>query len=120
MKLRGFELIKDSKEGIIPVRGTKKSAGYDFSTIQEETINPGQTVLVKTGIKAYMQDDEVLKVYVRSSLGFKKKIRLANSVGIIDADYYGNEGNDGHIMIPLHNFGLDVQILEKNERIAQG
>ncbi|MGL5021591.1 MAG: hypothetical protein ACRC5R_06180, partial [Mycoplasmatales bacterium] len=46
--------------------------------------------------------------------------RLANSVGIIDADYYGNEGNDGHIMIPLHNFGLDVQILEKNERIAQG
>ena len=120
MKLRGFEQIKDSKEGIIPVRGTKKSAGYDFSTIQEEIINPGQTVLVKTGIKVFMQDDDVLKIYVRSSIGFKKNLRLANSVGIIDADYYGNEENDGHIMIPLHNFGSEVQILEKNERIAQG
>jgi dUTP pyrophosphatase len=112
--------VNNIKGGIIPVRGTKLSAGYDFSTLKEEIINPGETVLIQTGIKAYMLDDEVLKIYVRSSLGFKKNLRLANSVGIIDADYYSNENNDGHIMIPLHNFGKESQTLLKNERIAQG
>jgi dUTP pyrophosphatase len=120
MKTRGFENVNNIKGGIIPVRGTKLSAGYDFSTLKEEIINPGETVLIETGIKAYMLDDEVLKIYVRSSLGFKKNLRLANSVGIIDADYYSNENNDGHIMIPLHNFGKESQTLLKNERIAQG
>jgi len=120
MKKRGFERIINCDEGIIPVRATAKSAGHDFSTIEEVTINPGETVLVKTGIKAYMLDDEVLNIYVRSSLGFKKKLRLANSVGIIDADYYSNPDNDGHIMVALHNFGTEKQILEKNERVAQG
>ncbi|MBL0701722.1 MAG: hypothetical protein JJV90_01235 [Spiroplasma sp.] len=120
MKCRGFEQIKDSKLGIIPKRATAKSAGYDFHTIEDLIIAPGETVLAKTGIKAYMLDDEVLKVFVRSSLGFKKHLRLANSVGIIDADYYGNADNDGHIMIALHNFGTNVQNIEAQERIAQG
>lgn len=120
MKQRGFEKVSYIEEGIIPVRGTSMSAGYDFATIEETDIKPGQTVLVKTGIKAYMMDDEVLKIYVRSSLGFKRSLRLANSVGIIDADYYGNENNEGHIMIPLYNFGTEVQTLAKGERIAQG
>lgn len=120
MKTRGFENVCNIEGGVIPIRGTKLSAGYDFSTLKEEVINPGETVLIQTGIKAYMLDDEVLKIYVRSSLGFKKNLRLANSVGIIDADYYGNENNDGHIMIPLHNFGQEPQVLAKHERIAQG
>ncbi len=120
MKSRGFEQIKDSKLGIIPKRATAKSAGYDFHTVEQLTIKPGQTVLAKTGIKAYMLDDEVLKVFIRSSLGFKKNLRLANSVGIIDADYYSNIDNDGHIMIALHNFGTNIQNIEVDERIAQG
>jgi len=120
MKSRGFERINNCEKGIIPVRATAKSAGYDFATIEQVVINPGETKLVKTGIKAFMMEDEVLKIYVRSSLGFKKNLRLANSVGIIDADYYSNIDNDGHIMVALHNFGTETQVLEEKERIAQG
>ena len=76
MKSRGFERIIGCEEGVIPVRATAKSAGYDFSTIEQVEINPSETKLVKTGIKAYMMSDEVLKIYVRSSLGFKKNLRL--------------------------------------------
>ncbi len=118
--MRKFEKVTYMPEAIIPTRGSKLSAGYDFSIAETVTINPGEVVLCKTGIKAMMQDDEVLKIYVRSSVGFKRHLRLANSVGIIDADYYGNEDNEGHIMIPLHNFGSEAQTLNKGERIAQG
>ncbi len=121
IKRRGFEVVTGFEDdAIIPVRSTEKSAGYDFATIEEVTIKPGETVLVKTGIKAYMQDDEVLKLYVRSSLGFKKHLMLANAVGIIDADYYNNPDNEGHIMVALHNYGRDYQVIMKGERIAQG
>lgn len=121
MKKRGFEIVTGYEdEAIIPKRATAMSSGYDFATIEDVTIKPGETVLVKTGIKAYMLEDEVLKLYVRSSLGFKRNLRLANSVGIIDADYYNNEGNEGHIMIALHNFGKEYQVIVKGERIAQG
>ncbi len=118
--IRGFENISYIKGGVIPTRATSKSAGYDFATVETVTINPGEVVLVKTGIKAYMPDNEVLQLFVRSSLGFKRHLRLANSVGIIDADYYNNPDNEGHIMIPLHNFGSTTQTIEANERIAQG
>lgn len=117
--MRGFEKLTTKPEAIIPKRATHKSAGYDLAIIQEITINPGETVLAQTGIKAYMQDDEVLKIYIRSSLGYKKNIRLANSVGIIDADYYNNANNEGHIMIPLHNFSSQPVTLQKAERVAQ-
>ncbi len=118
--MRKFEKVTYMEEAVIPTRGSKLSAGYDFSIAETVTINPGEVVLCKTGIKAKMQDDEVLKIYVRSSIGFKRHLRLANSVGIIDADYYGNENNEGHIMIPLHNFGLEPQTIRQGERIAQG
>ncbi len=121
MKKRGFEIVTGFEdEAVMPKRATAKSSGYDFATIEEVTIKPGETLLVKTGIKAYMLDDEVLKLYIRSSLGFKRNLRLANSVGIIDADYYNNPGNEGHIMVALHNFGTEYQVLTKGERIAQG
>ncbi len=121
IKKRGFEVVTGYEDdAILPVRGTAKSAGYDFATTEEVTIKPGETVLVKTGIKAYMFDDEVLKLYVRSSLGFKKNLMLANSVGIIDADYYNNADNEGHIMVALHNYGKEYQVIVKGERIAQG
>ena len=120
MKNRGFEKVSKFECAIIPKRSTKKSAGYDFHIIEKTTINPGEVVLTMTGIKSYMLDDEVLKIYPRSSLAVKKGVQLANSVGIIDADYYNNKNNEGHIMIPLYNFSSEKVTLEKEEKIAQG
>lgn len=120
MKQRGFEVVTGFDQAIIPVRGTSGSAGYDFCSYEEVTIEPNQTIMIKTGIKAYMLDDEVLQIYPRSSLGVKKHLRLANSVGIIDSDYYNNENNEGHIMIPLFNFGNEPITISQGERVAQG
>lgn len=120
MKQRGFEVVTGFDKAIIPVRGTSGSAGYDFCSYEEATIESNQTVMIKTGIKAYMLDDEVLQIYPRSSLGVKKHLRLANSVGIIDSDYYNNENNEGHIMIPLFNFGNEPITISQGERVAQG
>ncbi len=120
MKQRGFEVVTGFDKAIIPLRGTRGSAGYDFCSYEEVTIEPNQTVMIKTGIKAYMLDDEVLQIYPRSSLGVKKHLRLANSVGIIDSDYYNNENNEGHIMIPLFNFGDEPITISQGERVAQG
>ncbi len=95
-KIRGFEVAKGFEDkGInLPVRKTKFSAGYDIE-VAEEVIIPSfkkgmNPTLVKTGLKAYMQDDEVLMLYNRSSNPKKKGLILANSVGVIDKDYYGN------------------------------
>lgn len=119
---RGFEIVSNwQAKGInIPVRKTAASAGYDLAVAITVTIAPQAIVLVPTGIKAYMQDDEVLEIYIRSSLAIKKQLRLANNVGIIDADYYDNESNEGHIMLAMYNFGKETVMLKQGERIAQG
>lgn len=123
--LRGFkEVHKDHKKKdyptILPVRGDYRSAGYDFYSKETVTIDPGKQHLFWTDVKAYMQDDEVLNVHVRSSIGVKKGLVLANTTGIIDASYYSNPDNDGNIGICLKNTtNQPVQILE-DERIAQG
>jgi dUTP pyrophosphatase len=67
-----------------------------------------------------MQEDEFLGVHIRSSMAIKKGIRLVNNVGIIDADYYNNPDNEGHIMLALVNTGLEPIVLKKGERVAQG
>ena len=91
MKLRGFEVIKDEMrmypevEIQLPVRGDSRSAGYDLRTPVEIVLQPGERKLVFTDVKAYMQEDEVLEVHVRSSIGVKKNIVLSNITGIIDA-----------------------------------
>lgn len=118
--MRGFELVSNISGGIIPTRGSSFSAGYDISSICEVTIFAGETKILNTGIKAYMQNDEVLELHIRSSIGIKKHLMLANCTGIIDCDYYNNASNEGHIMIALHNYGSDCITIEKNERIAQG
>lgn len=122
MKNRGFEIVSayDKQEIILPTRATTRSAGYDLRACETVTIHPGEMVLVKTGLKAYMQKDEVLKIYIRSSLATKRNLVLANGVGIIDADYYNNPSNEGHILIALRNIGQVPQVIEKQERIAQG
>ena len=119
--MRGFEKAKgfETLEFPMPKRGTLHSAGYDLAIIEDLVIPAGEIAFGKTGLKAFMQDDEVLKVYPRSSLAKRYHLTLANNVGIIDKDYYGNPDNDGHIMISLRNFGQTDIMLRKGERVAQ-
>ena len=83
MKTRGFELVSTMEGGKIPTRGTKASAGYDFYLLGTVVINPGETILCNTGIKAYMQEDEVLLLFTRSSSFAKKGLMLSNSLIIL-------------------------------------
>ena len=125
-KLRGFEVAKGLEDkGInLPERKTKHSAGYDIEAAEDCVVpafKPGMApTLVKTGIKAYMQSDEMLCLYNRSSNPKKKGLILANSVGIIDKDYYGNLDNDGHIMFAFYNIKDTDTEIKKGERIGQG
>ena len=115
-ELRGFEILNGYEDKAqLPTIGTGLSAGHDFYLPDTVIINPGETVLVPTGITAWMQDDEVLELHIRSSLSVKRKIRLGNSVGIIDADYYGK-----NIGAYLENFGSEVVVIDKGERVMQG
>lgn len=116
-----FEFVKNASEKAkLPVRSTADAAGYDFVTPVDVTINPGETVMVKTDVKVYMPKQVVLTVYPRSSMGVKKHVVLANSVGIIDADYVDNPDNEGNIGICLYNYGSKIQDIKAGERIAQG
>ena len=124
-RVRGFEVAKGfENEGVnMPVRKTKFSAGYDIEAAEDCVIPAfrlGQKpTLVKTGLKAYMQEDEYLMLCNRSSNPFKKGLVLANSIGIIDADYYGNPDNDGAFMYAFYNmFDKDVEI-KKGDVIGQ-
>ena len=104
----------------LPKRGTKHSAGYDFSLLNEVTLLPGEVKKIPTGIKASMNDDEVLLIIIRSSLGTKFNLRMCNQVGVIDSDYYNNKDNEGHIMITIKNEGHETKTFKKGERICQG
>ena len=118
-KLRGFEIAKgwEDKNINLPKRSTKYAAGYDVII---PAFKPGvKPTLIPTGLKAYMQDDEMLCLYNRSSNPKKKGLVLANSVGIVDKDYYGNADNDGHIMYAMWNFKDEDIKVEKGERIGQ-
>ena len=125
-KKRGFELAKGFENaGInLPVRKTKCSAGYDIEAA-EDTVIPSfkkgmKPTLVKTGIKAYMMEDEVLILANRSSNPGKKGLILANSIGVIDSDYYGNPDNDGHIMFAFFNIKDEDIVIKKGDAIGQG
>ena len=116
-KVRGFEVAKGFEQSGInmPVRKTKYSAGYDVEAAEDCVIpafKAGQApTLVKTGIKAYMPEDEYLMLCNRSSNPKKKGLVLSNGVGIIDGDYYGNPDNDGHIMFAFFNVKAeDIEI----------
>lgn len=105
---------------LLPKRETAHAAGYDFSVAKEVSIAPGEIVLVPTGVKAYMQDGEVLYLYDRSSNPRKKGLVLINSVGVIDGDYYGNPANEGHIFAQMKNITDQTITLSAGERIVQG
>ena len=124
-KTRGFEIAKgfENKEINLPERKTKNSAGYDVEAAEDCVIPAfkfGQKpTLVKTGIKAYMQDNEYLMLVNRSSNPGKKGLILANSVGVVDKDYYENEDNDGHIMFAFYNIKDEDIEIKKGDRIGQ-
>ena len=124
-KIRGFEIAKgfEDKNINLPERKTKYSAGYDVEAA-EDIIIPSfkkgmKPTLVKTGIKAYMQDNEYLMLVNRSSNPGKKGLVMANSVGIIDKDYYGNPDNDGHFMFAFYNTKDEDIEIKKGDCIGQ-
>ena len=121
-KTRGFELVDPNIEVELPKRGTKASAGYDFFAPHDIIINPhSYSEMVKTNIKAYMQEDEYLAITIRSSLATTKaRLVVAQGTAIIDADYYGNPDNDGNIGVKLYNRSDDTVLIQKGERFCQG
>ena len=142
MRNRGFEVCKgfENLDINLPVRKTKNSVGYDIEAAEDTVIpsiwktvfsNMGKFLkgdtefenfkptLVKTGIKSYFNEDEALFLANRSSHPGKKGLVLANSIGVIESDYYGNPDNDGHLMFAYYNFfPVDVTI-KKHEPAGQ-
>lgn len=122
--IRGFERISNYPDVNLPKRATKHAAGYDFEAAETVTIQPFSTnpkpVLVPTGIKAFMANDEYLQLANRSSNPLKNQLMLANGIGVIDSDYYNNPNNEGHIMFQFINFGDKDITIQKGDRIGQG
>lgn len=108
----------------LPKRSTEKSAGYDFINPERVEIPPyklgDNPFMVKTGVKVKMLDDEFLMLVNRSSNPKKKKLVIPNSVGIVDADYYGNVDNDGEMMFAFYNLSNETVVLEKGDKLGQG
>ena len=104
--------IKEMYENLkLPRRATKGSAGYDFFAPAAFTLKPGEMTKILTGIRARIDDGWVLKLYPRSGLGFKFRLQLNNTVGIIDSDYYGSD-NEGHIQVKLTNDSREGKTVE--------
>lgn len=108
------------KSIVLPERKTSKSSGYDIATPVKVSINPHEKVLIPTGISVELDDDKVLMIYPRSSVGIKRNVSLANTVAVIDSDYYDNTDNSGHIFICLRNNSPEVVEFNPGDRIAQG
>lgn len=140
-KIRGFEWIStyETPSDPLPQRATEASAGYDISASETITIpsiwkslaadrkededvskNHAASTLVPTGLKAYMPASEVLLLVNRSSNAMKNQLALPNGIGVIDADYYNNEKNEGEIFVQLINYGFSDYTIKKGDRIAQG
>lgn len=141
-RVRGFEICKglENSDINLPIRKTAKSVGYDLEAFEDTTIpsiwkNVFENItkflkhdtdykeikptLVRTGIKSYFGDDEVLILANRSSHPIKKGLVLANSIGIVESDYYGNPQNDGELMYAYYNFfPIDVTI-KKHDAVGQ-
>ena len=125
MKVRGFEVVKGYEDkGInLPVRKTKYSAAYDIEAA-EDIVLPSfnkvmKPILIPTGLKVYMQSDEVLLIVPRSSSLKKQGISFPHSIGVIDSDYYGNSDNDGHIFVQCINLKNEEVLIKKGETVGQ-
>ena len=112
------EIYNDIK---LPTRATKGSAGYDYFAPFDISLKPGETIKIPTGIRCYMEEGWVLKNYPRSGLGFKFRLQLNNTVGIIDSDYYYSS-NEGHIMSKITNDSNENKTvsIKKGDGFIQG
>ena len=108
-------------EIVLPKRATSGSAGYDFRSTFDVVLQPGESVKIPTGIRVRMEENWVLMLYPRSGLGFRYRMQLANTVGVIDSDYYGSD-NEGHIQIKITNDSRDGKVLQikAGDAFAQG
>lgn len=116
------EYIEDFYANIkLPERSTKGSAGYDFCTPFRFILRPNDSIIIPTGIRCKMEEGWVLQIYPRSSLGFKYSLRLNNTVGIIDSDYYYSD-NEGHIKVKLTNESVECKTVDLSEgmKFCQG
>ena len=114
--------IYDSFERVkLPKRATSGSAGYDFYALKDIELAPGESVKMATGVRVKIEEGWVLKIYPRSGLGFKYRLQLANTVGIIDSDYYYSD-NEGHIFIKITNDSHEGKTLfiKEGTAFAQG
>ena len=110
-----YEVIK------LPKRATAFSAGYDIYTPFDFTLKPGETIKIPTGIRCRIDDDYALFLFPRSGLGFKFRLQLNNTVGVVDSDYYGSD-NEGHIFVKLTNDSNEGKTvnLKKGDAFSQG
>lgn len=119
-----FEFVENNHRRHIdvklPEKATENSVGYDFFSPEKMALAPGEEHMFWTDVKVHLKQDEALMISPRSSIGIKKNLMLANTIGMIDPDYYGNEENDGNIGICLYNYGTERALIEKGGRIAQG
>lgn len=121
---KDLKLLLDIEENlydyiIIPKRATKGSAGYDFYSPIDFVLKPNDSIKIPTGIRCKINDEYVLQLYPRSSLGFKYQMCLLNTTGIIDSDYYYSD-NQGHIIVAIINRGSKVLEIKKGDRFVQG
>ena len=116
--------VKDDKDlyesYILPTRSSKSTAGYDFHLIEDLTIKPGEIVKVPTGVKSFFGEDETLLIIDRSKTGFKYNIRMVNQVGVVDADYYNNPDNEGHLFFKVQNEGTEEVSFKAGDAVVQG
>lgn len=123
--MRYFKVVKDefrknpNVDIELPTRATEYSAGYDFYSPVDIVIQPNESVMIWTDVKAHMYYDNALFIIPRSSMG-KQPIMIANTVGLIDSDYYSNESTDGNIGFRLLNLGNTPYKIKKGDRIGQG
>lgn len=114
------DLLRWLEETELPRRATGRSAGYDLCTPVGFELAPGEQITVPTGLKVYMQSNEVLLINVRSGQGFRYGLRLMNTQGWIDADYVDNGSNEGHILVALRNEGDRPFVARTGQAVAQG
>lgn len=103
----------------LPKRATSRSAGYDVFSPFGFILEPNESIKIPTGFKAYMMDDEKLVFHPRSGLGFKYFVRLANTTGVGDSDYYDNKGNEGHYWVKIRNEGDKEVSIAVGDAVAQ-
>lgn len=113
------EIIDMYNDITTPSRSTKNSAGYDFRSPFHFYLKPGESIMIPTGIRAYMPENMVLMIYPRSGLGTKFNTCLANTVGIVDSDYF-HADNEGHIHIKFVNNGNKTVTIEQGQAFVQG